>query len=69
MMSAFSIGLGGAANKLIVPPQLHRMLVQDPLSLERMICMQRGLFRQLFNRFGDANAIFGFPTFKFTDED
>jgi hypothetical protein len=68
-MSAFSIGLGGAAKRVIVPPGLQPRIKEDPDGLKKMFRELRLSCREIFNTIGKANAMFGLPSFTYTGGD
>jgi hypothetical protein len=68
-MSAFSIGLGGSAQRVIVPPALQPAIKEEPDKLRKTLRELRSNCREIFNTIGRANAMFGLPSFTYTAGD
>jgi hypothetical protein len=68
-MSAFSVGLGGTAKKVVVPPGLQSAIRGDPAGLGASFRELRINCRQQFNIIGKANATLGFPSFFYSEDD
>ena len=66
-LSAFSVGLGSSAKKVLVPPDLHEQVKTGSESLGTMVRNNRILAGKLFNKIGEANAALGFPSFSVTE--
>jgi len=63
-LSAFSIGLGGPVNQVLIPPSLLESRDRDPKEFENLLVEQRALCVQIFNTIGEMNQKLGFPSFK-----
>jgi hypothetical protein len=68
-MSAFSVGLGGMAKRVIIPPGLQPRLKEESDGLKKMYRELRLNCRGIFNKIAEANAMFGLPSFTYTGDD
>jgi hypothetical protein len=68
-ISAFSIGLGGSAQRVIVPPGLQPSIKEEPDNVRKMLRELRSSCREIFNTIGQANAMVGLPSFTYSGGD
>jgi hypothetical protein len=63
MLHAFSIGIGGQADRVVIPPEGLPARDNDPQAFSRMLRKSRALCRSVFNKMAEMNRIAGFRTF------
>jgi hypothetical protein len=66
MLSALSLGVGSAVDKVVLPPVMIPTNDVETSGVRGLLLTWRGLARQLTNLFGEASAIAGLPSWRVT---